>query len=114
HFASPLSLASAPVEEAPESADVPAAVDSAFAPLPEFAPLPAFAPLAESVPLPELAPDSASVSATDPVFFAFRAARRCSLAAFFPPHASRAALRVPMARWRARALRGYRAGPRLF
>src|SRR5699024_7017440 len=39
HFASPLSLASAPVEEAPESADVPAAVDSAFAPLPEFAPL---------------------------------------------------------------------------
>src|SRR5699024_432537 len=74
HFTSLSSLASAPVEEAPESADVPAAVDSAFAPLPEFLPLPAFAHLADSVPLPELAPDSASVSSMDPFFLAFREA----------------------------------------
>src|SRR5699024_7255576 len=113
HFASPLSLASAPVEEAPESADVPAAVDSAFAPLPEFAPLPAFAPLAESVPLPELAPDSASVSATDPFFFAFRAARRFSLAACFSSHASRRAFRLAMARLRLRSLRSLRLRPRI-
>src|SRR5699024_12139668 len=46
HFASPLSLASAPVEEAPESADVRAAVVPAFAPMPKLAPLPALAPLA--------------------------------------------------------------------